>query len=281
MTRSLPEIIKLLRAVKTRIEFFEVYKALIIKLTFLLLTPLVLTLPWSLNLIRNPSRFLLNPGIPVPGGSALSTLLTNPGGLNSLPFWIISPALAFAVVALFSAKSREYGELAVFMIGFALLTNVFLITGNGVSAYFHTWSGSILTLATLSAIFAGINHLCWLLDIKQGNKDLYPLLIDAVNKQAGNKHSEINYEEGIHSPVSGELFRIFGLYPAPGDRHVAEFFQGYLSLKESGELDWGLQGGLNLTEQYIGEKSTLWDDLRAQAEGILPIGKRDNQEAER
>ena len=157
LTRSLPEIIKLLRAVKTRIEFYEVYKALIIKLTFLLLTPLVLTLPWSLNLIRNPSRFLLNPGIPVPGGSALSTLLTNPGGFTSLPFWIISPALAFAVVALFSAKSREYGELAVFMIGFALLTNVFLITGNGVSAYFHTWSGSILTLATLSAIFAGIN----------------------------------------------------------------------------------------------------------------------------
>lgn len=133
----------------------------------------------------------------------------------------------------------------------------------------------------VETIFAGINHLCWLLDIKQGSKDLYPLLIDAVNKQAGNKHSEINYEEGIHSPVSGELFRIFGLYPAPGDRHVAEFFQGYLSLKESGELDWGLQGGLNLTEQYIGEKSTLWDDLRAQAEGILPIGKRDNQEAER
>jgi alpha-galactosidase len=133
----------------------------------------------------------------------------------------------------------------------------------------------------VDTLFAGINHLCWLLDIKQGSKDLYPLLIDAVNKRAGNKYSEINYEEGVHSPVSGELFRIFGLYPAPGDRHVAEFFQGYLSLNDSGKLDWGLQGGLNLTEQYIGEKSTLWDDLRAQAEGSLPIEKRDNQEAER
>ena len=157
LIRSLPEIISLLKVAKNKSEIFQVYKDLGLKLKFLAITPLLLTLPWSLNLIRNPSRFLLAPGIPVPGGSALSTLLTNPGGSSGLPFWIVSPVLAFAVIALFSTKSREYGELSIFLIGFALFTNGFLITGNGVSLHFHTWSGSILILATLSAIFAGIN----------------------------------------------------------------------------------------------------------------------------
>ncbi len=154
--RSLPEIITLLRISKTKQELLVIYKDLVIKLKFLLLTPLILTLPWSLNLIRNPSRFLLAPGIPVQSGSALSTLLTNPGGISGLPFWIISPVVLFALVALFSAKSREFGELSIFLIGFALFINGLQISGNGVSARVHPWSGSILIIATMSAIVAGI-----------------------------------------------------------------------------------------------------------------------------
>ena len=133
----------------------------------------------------------------------------------------------------------------------------------------------------IETIFAGINHLCWLLDIRKGSEDLYPLLREAVNKNGGKKESPINYDEGIHSPVSYDLFKTFGLYPAPGDRHVAEFFSGYLSLQDSGELHWGLQGGLNMTELYIGEKGDLWEELRGQADGSIPVHKRDNQEAER
>ncbi len=133
----------------------------------------------------------------------------------------------------------------------------------------------------VETIFAGINHLCWLLDIKRGSEDLYPLLRSTVEKNAGDIHSSINYDEGAHSPVSADLFKVFGLYPAPGDRHVAEFFGSYLTRQESGELHWGLQGGLNMTELYIGEKGDLWDELRGQADGSIPVHKRDNQEAER
>lgn len=133
----------------------------------------------------------------------------------------------------------------------------------------------------VETIFAGINHLCWLLGIQRGAEDLYPLLRKAIETHAGNINSAINYEEGIHSPVSADLMNTFGLYPAPGDRHVAEFFSSYLTRQENGELQWGLQGGLNMTELYIGEKQDLWDELRKQADGLSPVHKRDNQEAER
>jgi alpha-galactosidase len=87
--------------------------------------------------------------------------------------------------------------------------------------------------------------------------------------------------DGVHGQVSADLMRRYGLYPAPGDRHVAEFFPDYLRLNEDGELAWGLRGGLDMTRQYIDEKGSLWERLRDQASGIAPIEPLRNQEAER
>lgn len=131
------------------------------------------------------------------------------------------------------------------------------------------------------AVFAGLNHLCWLLDIRAGGEDLYPRLRELVEQRAGDRSAASNFTEGVHSPVSADLMRNFGLYPAPGDRHVSEFFEEYLRGATRHELPWGLQGGQDMTLQYIGEKGDLWDNLRAEASGDRPIVERANQEAER
>ena len=133
----------------------------------------------------------------------------------------------------------------------------------------------------VETVFAGINHLCWLLDIKLDGEDLYPKLRSLVKTKGGDINSETNFDEGLHSPVSAKLFETYGLYPAPGDRHVAEFFGNFLRRHSSGDLKWGLQGGLDMTVQYIGEKDVLWDELRAQSEGSAPVDISENQEAER
>jgi alpha-galactosidase/6-phospho-beta-glucosidase family protein len=132
------------------------------------------------------------------------------------------------------------------------------------------------------AVFAGLNHLCWLLELRHGAEDLYPRLRQLVWARAGAKDAPSTRDEGVHLAVSADLLRTFGRYPAPGDRHVAEFFAWYLgdaSMQDG--LPWGLQGGLDATREYIGEKSDLWDHLRAQADGTAPLPRTDNQEAER
>ncbi len=136
------------------------------------------------------------------------------------------------------------------------------------------------------AVFAGLNHLCWLLDLRQGTEDLYPRLRRLVAERAGGVDAPSTREEGVHLPVSADLMRTFGLYPAPGDRHVAEFFGSYLRAEDGGPADetrlpWGLQGGRDATMQYIGEKDDLWERLHAQADGKAPLPRSDNQEAER
>ena len=136
------------------------------------------------------------------------------------------------------------------------------------------------------AVFAGLNHLCWLLDLRHGADDLYPRLRELVTERAGGRDAPSTSEEGVHLAVSADLYRTFGRYPAPGDRHVAEFFPWYLKGEhgtpaDETQLSWGLQGGRDDTMRYIGQKSDLWEQLRAQADGSAPLPERDNQEAER
>src|SRR4051812_10278101 len=129
------------------------------------------------------------------------------------------------------------------------------------------------------ATFAGLNHLCWLLDISQDGNDLYPKVRDLV--QVGAAAGSRDAADGVHGQVSADLMTRYGLYPAPGDRHVAEFFADYLLLQEHGELAWGLGCGLDMTRQYIAEKGELWERLREQASGEAPLDAARNQEAER
>ncbi|MET0695675.1 MAG: hypothetical protein ABWY56_17210 [Propionibacteriaceae bacterium] len=136
------------------------------------------------------------------------------------------------------------------------------------------------------AVFAGLNHLCWLLDFRRGSEDLYPALTALVAERSGGRDAPSTSEEGVHLAVSADLYRPVGRNPAPGDRHVAEFLSWYLKGENGGpandtDLPWGLQGGRDDTMRYIGEKSDLWDQLRAQADGSLPLPEGDNQEAER
>ena len=131
------------------------------------------------------------------------------------------------------------------------------------------------------AVFAGLNHLCWLLDLRHGSDDLYPRLRDLVAERAGGRDAPSTRHEGVHLPVSADLLATFGRYPAPGDRHVAEFFGWYLAGHAGRELPWGLQGGQDMTMEYIAGKADLWDRLHGQADGTLPLLHNDSQEAER
>jgi alpha-galactosidase len=131
------------------------------------------------------------------------------------------------------------------------------------------------------AVFAGLNHLCWLLDVRRGSADLYPRLRQLVAERAGDVDAPSTSREGVHQAVSADLMRTFGRYPAPGDRHVSEFFSWYLSGADGEHLPWGLQGGRDNTMRYISEKSDLWERLHAQADGRAPLDRTENQEAER
>ena len=123
----------------------------------------------------------------------------------------------------------------------------------------------------VNVVFAVVNHLCWLLDVRHMGKDVYPQLREFL---ANGLHRDI--DPTIEDPydrfqvVSAMLTGIYGLFPSPGDRHVAEFFPYFLK-KDGDSLKYGTQAGLDMTNRILDTKDTTREQLRAQAEGLEPL----------
>lgn len=77
---------------------------------------------------------------------------------------------------------------------------------------------------------AGVNHLTWFTALQIDGRDVYPEL-EAALLRSGYAKKE---------PISYDLFKIFGRYPAPGDRHVSEFFSAFLkdTVMEARDYTW-------------------------------------------
>jgi alpha-galactosidase/6-phospho-beta-glucosidase family protein len=125
----------------------------------------------------------------------------------------------------------------------------------------------------LSVTVAGLNHLAWVLDIRHGGQDLYPAFRElqrgllASPNQANDGDPYGGFQE-----VSTRLMEIYGYYPSPGDRHVAEFFSFFLRHSEGG-LPYGTQAGLDMTNRILASRDDRWDRIADQAEGRAELDR--------
>ncbi len=109
---------------------------------------------------------------------------------------------------------------------------------------------------------AGVNHLPIITALDVGGDDGLALLADLLDHEAEHATEPLDMEFAEHlelpsgadgqltrgdllaaNRVKLELFRHTGVLPAAGDRHVAEFFAGFLTE----ESDWGARWGVHLT----------------------------------
>ena len=89
----------------------------------------------------------------------------------------------------------------------------------------------------VTAKWAGVNHLTWILDIREDGKSLWPAIEKRVAehqregfdpKRVGRQHWAEGETTGGHNYYdllfSWQLYEEFGAFPAPLDRHVTEYF---------------------------------------------------------
>jgi len=116
--------------------------------------PFLVNIPYSLEAILQPSRFLVEPGIAIPGAGVVKTVLGDPGGF--LPIWLVSPILLVLFVSLFSStNARRMAEYGVGLLALAAVISSIDISTHGNEASTKAWAGPIIALATLAAICAG------------------------------------------------------------------------------------------------------------------------------
>src|SRR5262249_46254612 len=83
--------------------------ALVRNLAIVVLSPPVLLLPWSIQVLVHPSQLLVEAGLPQPGLAALklpakSLLLLSPGGPGLPPYWASAALVLTALAALLAAR---------------------------------------------------------------------------------------------------------------------------------------------------------------------------------
>ena len=123
----------------------------------LLLTSILLVTPWSFELLGDPRRFFLDSGFLLPGGDHNITLIGNPGGAGSLPWWIISPIAVVLFISFFSTtRARFVSEIGIISLLAATLVSVFSISGNGSFSQSSIYSGTLIACATCAAVCASV-----------------------------------------------------------------------------------------------------------------------------
>lgn len=87
---------------------------------------------------------------------------------------------------------------------------------------------------TVTANWAGLNHLTWIYELRSNGQDLWPVIrakLAELRKNGVDRESWAGpfggfrtQKKQITMPFSWELFEEFGAFPAPMDRHVTEYF---------------------------------------------------------
>ena len=113
----------------------------------LLLTPLLLTFPWSASLLLHPTQIFLEPGIPLASGSRIDVALFNPGGISAPPVWLVTPFALFLIISLVVERLRTIGLRVSILMASAMMLSKLVISGHGSAS--QVWSGPLVAIAMM------------------------------------------------------------------------------------------------------------------------------------
>ena len=127
----------------------------------IVVTPIVVLAPWSLGLLKHPSRMLLEAGIPGAVGSTATPtglLLLDPGGSGTVPGLLVVGIVLAALAALLRADRRRavvaaWGAASLGILGAVLTGTTKVSPGPGAQAV-SAWAGPATLLAGIALLSA-------------------------------------------------------------------------------------------------------------------------------
>ena len=131
---------------------------------------------------------------------------------------------------------------------------------------------------------AGVNHLIWLLAVSVRGEDGLRLLREHLARRGEIPVSPVGEAFGASFQdrwgVKLAMFEAYGVLPAAGDRHVAEFFPFFLTERTNGGADYGVLPTPIEQRYEIARKSRARVRAWLDGEDPLPTGRSQEQVAD-
>lgn len=156
-------LMSLVTGVLVAVAFGHVGRRLYVSVALSLGLPVLLLLPWSLELFLHPTLWLLEAGLhrpelSEPGATPFELLMLSPGGQGAPPAWVTVGFLAAALLALFLLRNRMLvaagWSLALFGIGVAILTSRIVIEPYYGGPPAPVWPGVALAFAATAVLLS-------------------------------------------------------------------------------------------------------------------------------
>ncbi len=111
----------------------------------------------------------------------------------------------------------------------------------------------------------GVNHFTWITGLSHGGDNLLVRLLEEADART----------ELPGGRLTTELFRAFRAFPVVGDHHISEFFPTLLGESEFYGKTLGFDGDHDTAAEYFRTYDKTEADMAAQANGSMPIEKKD------
>ena len=131
----------------------EILKKRIQNRFLLLAIPFLVNAPFTTEAVLHPTRYLLEPGLALSGGGPNLALLANPGGIGSIPWWMVGPISALLLVSIFSrTNARYFAFVGAGFLSLAIALSGLSFPAHGTSIGYPLWAGTFISIATIAAI---------------------------------------------------------------------------------------------------------------------------------
>ena len=136
---------------------------IIARFAIAMLVPLVALMPWTVHLVTNPSLFLLEPGLNIPGIvdpnlRPVDVLLLHPGGPGMNPLWVSAGVVFAAFLALFRRDTLTivgaWWVLGSIALVIGVVQSLVLLTPSAALVQVRPWPGPMTLVLGLAMIAA-------------------------------------------------------------------------------------------------------------------------------